>query len=97
MPVKTRNWIAGSIAAAVLFALGGVTHAWLAPQPLAVLSPLSETASAQPTDLPDFTALVRQNAAAVVNISVTRAAAANVALRDLPEGLQPFLPPLPDT
>jgi serine protease Do len=97
MPVKTRNWIAGSIAAAVLFALGGVTHAWLAPQPLAVLSPLSAMASVQPTDLPDFTALVRQNAAAVVNISVTRPAAANVALRDLPEGLQPFLSPLPDT
>lgn len=97
MPVKARNWIAGSLAAAALFAVGGATHAWLAPRPLAVLPPLSATASVQPAGLPDFTALVRQNAAAVVNISVTRAAAANVALRDVPGALQPFLPSPPDT
>jgi len=51
-----------------------------------------------PAGLPDFPPLVQQNAAAVVNISVTRKLASRAALHGLPGGLQPFfrLPPEAD-
>ena len=100
MHAPTRTWTIRILAASVLFALGGVTHAWLTPQPHAGLltTPVAAGAPAPvPAGLPDFTALVRQNAAAVVNISVTSMAQSGAALNGLPESLQPFLQPLPDT
>jgi serine protease Do len=80
-----------------LFSLGGVTHAWFAPH---IHTGLPTTAAASapapvPAGLPDFTPLVRQNAAAVVNISVKHEIAPRAVLGDLPEDLQRFfrLPP----
>jgi len=101
MTYSTRIWTVRIFAAAVLFALGSATHAWLAPQSLAGLptTPLAAGAPAPvPAGLPDFTPLVQQNAAAVVNISVTRKLASRAALHGLPGGLQPFfrLPPEAD-
>ena len=93
MHAPTRTWTIRILAASVLFALGGVTHAWLTPQPHAGLptTPVAAGAPAPvPAGLPDFTSLVRQNAAAVVNISVTSMAQSGAALNGLPE-------PLPDT
>jgi len=101
MTYSTRIWTVRIFAAAVLFALGSATHAWLAPQSLAGLptTPLAAGAPAPvPAGLPDFTPLVQQNAAAVVNISVTRKLASRAALHGLPDSLQPFfrLPPEAD-
>jgi serine protease Do len=101
MTYSTRTWTGTILAAAVLFALGGATHAWLAPQ-LHGSQPTTPVAAGAPAPvpagLPDFTPLVQQNAAAVVNISVTRKLAAPAAMRDLPDGLQQFfrLPPHAD-
>ena len=101
MTYSTRTWTGTILAAAVLFALGGATHAWLAPQ-LHGSQPTTSVAAGAPAPvpagLPDFTPLVQQNAAAVVNISVTRKLAAPAAMRDLPDGLQQFfrLPPHAD-
>ncbi len=99
MHASTRTWTIRILAATVLFALGGVTHAWLTPQPHAGLptTPVAAGAPAPvPAGLPDFTPLVRQNAAAVVNISVTSMAQSGAALSGVPEPLQRFFQPLPD-
>ena len=99
MYTSTRIWTIRILAATVLFALGGVTHAWLTPQPHAGLPtrPVAAGAPAPvPVGLPDFTPLVRQNAAAVVNISVTSMAQSGAALNGLPEPFQRFFQPLPD-
>jgi serine protease Do len=98
VPLATRKRTVGILAGAVLFALGGATHAWLAPQPRVGLPTTPAAAGAPapvPAGLPDFAPLVRQSAAAVVNISVTREIAPRAVLRDLPNGLQQFfrLPP----
>ncbi|MHB1215391.1 MAG: S1C family serine protease [Thiobacillus sp.] len=93
----TRTWTVRIVAAAVLFALGNATHAWLAPHPAATL-PTQAAAGATapvPNGLPDFTPLVKQSASAVVNLSVTRERPA-VVLEGLPEGLQRFFPVPPD-
>ncbi|MHB1083461.1 MAG: trypsin-like peptidase domain-containing protein [Thiobacillus sp.] len=98
MQSSTRIWTVRILAAAALFTLGNVTHAWLAPQPHAGLptTPVAAGAPAPvPAGLPDFTPLVRQNAGAVVNISVTRVAQAGAMLRDLPEPFQRFFQPPP--
>lgn len=99
MQASTRTWTIRILAATVLFALGGVTHAWLTPQPHAGLptTPVAAGAPAPvPAGLPDFTPLVRQNAAAVVNISVTSMAQLGAALNGVPEPFQRFFQPLPD-
>ncbi|MGV8990580.1 MAG: trypsin-like peptidase domain-containing protein [Thiobacillus sp.] len=99
MHASTRIRTTKILAASVLFALGGVTHAWLAPQPHAGLptTPVAAGAPAPvPAGLPDFTPLVRQNAAAVVNISVTSMAQPGAALDGVPEPFQHFFKPLPD-
>jgi serine protease Do len=101
MNISTRIWTVRIFAAAALFALGSATHAWLAPEPHAGLPTTPAAAGAPapvPAGLPDFTPLVQQNAAAVVNISVTRKLPSLAALRDLPDGLKPFfrLPPQAD-
>jgi serine protease Do len=98
MRPTTRKWTTGILAGTVLFALGGATHAWLAPQLHAGMPTTPAAADAPapvPAGLPDFTPLVRQNAAAVVNISISRNAEPRVALEGLPDELQRFfrLPP----
>ncbi len=96
MKSSTRIWTVRILAAAALFTLGNVTHAWLAPQPHVGLptTPVALGAPAPvPAGLPDFTPLVRQNAAAVVNISVIRVAQAGAMLRDVPEPFQRFFQP----
>ena len=93
----SRTWTVRVLAAAVLFALGNVTHAWLAPHPVATL-PTEAAAGAPapvPDGLPDFTPLVQQSADAVVNISVIRVAESSAALADLPEPFQRFFQPMP--
>ena len=98
MHASTRTWTIRILAAIMLFALGNVTHAWLTPQIPAGLSTTPVAAGAPapvPAGLPDFTPLVRQNAAAVVNISVTRVAQAGAMVRDLPEPFQRFFQPPP--
>ncbi|NDP48609.1 MAG: PDZ domain-containing protein [Sulfuriferula multivorans] len=100
MHASTRTWTIRILAATVLFALGGVTHAWLTPPPHAGLptTPVAAGAPAPvPAGLPDFTPLVRQNAAAVVNISVTSMGQSGVALNGVPDPLQRFFQPLPET
>lgn len=92
-----RIWTIRVLAAAVLFALGNATHAWLAPHPVTAL-PTQAAAGAPapvPSGLPDFTPLVQQSAGAVVNISVTKGGQANAAISGLPEEMQRFfrLPP----
>lgn len=99
MPASTRTWTIRILAATVLFALGNITHAWLTPQPHAGLptTPVAAGAPAPvPAGLPDFTPLVRQNAAAVVNISVTGMAQSGVAMNDVPEPFRHFFPQLPE-
>jgi serine protease Do len=98
MQYATPKWALVTVASALLFALGVATHAWLAPPSHAGMPTTPEAAGAPapvPAGLPDFTPLVQQNAAAVVNISVTREIAPGAALRDMPDGLQQFfrLPP----
>ena len=98
MHPATRKWTLGLFAGAVLFALGGATHAWLAPRAPAGM-PMTPAAAGAPAPvaagLPDFTPLVQQNAAAVVNLSVTREVAPRAVLRNFPDDLQRFfrLPP----
>jgi serine protease Do len=97
MHSSTRTWTVRIIAAAVLFALGNATHAWLAPRPVATL-PAEAAAGATapvPAGLPDFAPLVKQSADAMVNISVTREIAPRAVLRDMPDDLHRFfrLPP----
>jgi serine protease Do len=92
MHFATRTWTARILAAAVLFALGNATHAWLAPHPVATL-PTEAAAGATapvPAGLPDFTPLVKQSAAAVVNISVTYGHSPRAGLRNVPDDLQQF-------
>ena len=99
MQTSPRIWTIRILAAAVIFALGSATHAWLTPQPHAGLPTVPVAAGAPapvPAGLPDFTPLVQQNAAAVVNISVTRVAQSNITLGNLPEPLQHFFQPPPD-
>lgn len=99
MQASPRVWTIRILAAAMLFALGNATHAWLAPQPHGGLPTVPVAAGAPapvPAGLPDFTPLVQQNAAAVVNISVTRVAQTGAALRDIPESFQRFFQPMPD-
>ena len=98
MATSTRTWSVRVLAAAVLFALGNATHAWLAPQPVAML-PTQAAAGAPapvPAGLPDFTPLVQQSAGVVVNISVTRGGASNASWRGLPDDLQRFFQQRPD-
>ena len=98
MQASPRVWTISIFTATVLFALGSATHAWLTPQPHAGLptTPVAAGAPAPvPAGLPDFTPLVQQNAAAVVNISVTRVAQSGAALGDLPEAFQRFFQPPP--
>lgn len=95
---SSRIWAIRMVAAAALFGLGSATHAWLAPHPASGIPtvPVAAGASAPvPPGLPDFTLLVRQNAEAVVNISVTRTVQVSAALGDLPEPFQRFLQPPP--
>jgi serine protease Do len=98
MHAATRKWTLGLLAGAALFALGGATHAWLAPRTPAGM-PMTPAAAGAPAPvaagLPDFTPLVQQNAAAVVNLSVTREIAPRAVLRNFPDDLQRFfrLPP----
>ena len=100
MQALPRTWTVRAVAAAVLFTLGSATHAWLAPQPHDGLptTPVAASAPAPvPAGLPDFTPLVQQNAAAVVNISVTRSGQqAGMALNAVPEPFQRFFQPPPD-
>jgi serine protease Do len=88
----TRTLAVRTLAAAVLFALGGATHALLSPTPHAV--PMTPVAAGAPAPvqagLPDFTPLVKQSAAAVVNISVTYGESPRMVLRDVPDDLQQF-------
>jgi serine protease Do len=98
MQTSPRIWTVRILAAAVLFALGSATHAWLTPQLHAGLPTVPVAAGAPapvPAGLPDFTPLVQQNAAAVVNISVTRVAQLSAVPGNLPEPFQRFfqLPP----
>jgi serine protease Do len=98
MQSASRTWTVRILAAAVLFALGNATHAWLAPHSVATL-PTQAAAGAPapvPNGLPDFTPLVRQSADAVVNISVTHEHSPRVVLRDMPDGLQRFFRVPPD-
>ena len=97
MHSTNRIWTVRILAAALLFGLGNATHAWLAPHSVSTL-PTQAAAGATapvPSGLPDFTPLVKQSAAAVVNISVKREIAPAAALRDVPDDLQRFfrLPP----
>ena len=99
MHASPRTWTIRLVAATVLFALGNATHAWLAPVPHDGLptTPIAAGAPAPvPAGLPDFTPLVQQNAAAVVNISVTRHAVDGMALNGVPEAFQHFFQPPPD-
>ncbi|MFO7542935.1 MAG: trypsin-like peptidase domain-containing protein [Thiobacillus sp.] len=98
MQASPRIWTVRILTAAVLFALGSATHARLAPQPHAGLptTPVAAGAPAPvPAGLPDFTPLVQQNAAAVVNISVTRMAQSGGMPGDIPEAFQRFFQPPP--
>ena len=98
MQTSPRIWTIRILAAAVIFALGSATHAWLTPQPHAGLPTVPVAAGAPapvPAGLPDFTPLVQQNAAAVVNISVTRVAQLSAVPGNLPEPFQRFFQPPP--
>lgn len=98
MHPSTRMWAIRMVAAAALFGLGGATHAWLAPHPTTGMPTVPVAAGATapvPAGLPDFTPLVRQNADAVVNISVTHTVQASAAMGDLPEPFQRFYQPPP--
>ncbi|MBT9568454.1 MAG: trypsin-like peptidase domain-containing protein [Thiobacillus sp.] len=92
MKSRTRTWTLRVTLAATLFALGGATHAWLAPHPVATLPTQADAGAPPPVpaNLPDFTPLVRQSAAAVVNISVTRGLSSGASLNGLPDEMQRF-------
>ena len=92
MDSPARIWTLRLTVAATLFALGGASHAWLSPHPEVAL-PTQAAAGAPapvPAGLPDFTPLVQQSAAAVVNISVTRGLSANAVVGGLPDEMQRF-------
>lgn len=92
MKSPARIWTVRITLAATLFALGGATHAWLAPHSVATLPTQADAGAPAPApaNLPDFTPLVRQSAAAVVNISVTHGVSAGAAIDGLPDGMQRF-------
>ncbi|MDP3124722.1 MAG: trypsin-like peptidase domain-containing protein [Thiobacillus sp.] len=90
-------FVLGALVAAAMFALGAYTHAWMSPLPAgtAARPVVAGMPAAVPAGLPDFTQLVQQNAAAVVNLSVRRTMNHGAALAGVPDILQRFfrLPP----
>lgn len=90
-------FVLGAVVAAAMFALGAFTQAWMSPPPagMPTMSAAAGAPAPVPAGLPDFTQLVQQNAAAVVNLSVKRTLNAGAALSGLPDALQRFfrLPP----
>lgn len=90
------NFAAGAAIATAVFALGSYTHPWRAESTSVPGVPVAAGATAPtPANLPDFSMLVQQHAAAVVNLSVKRSMNQGAALPGLPDGLQRFyrLPP----
>lgn len=89
---SARIWTLRITVAAALFALGGATHAWLAPHPVATLPAQADAGAPAPVPahLPDFAPLVQQSAAAVVNISVTRGLSSDAAIAGMPDEMQRF-------
>ena len=90
-------FVLGAVVAAAMFALGSFTHAWMSPPAASLAVPVVAAGAPAPlpAGLPDFTRLVQQNAAAVVNLSVKRTMNHGAALAGVPDILQRFfrLPP----